>query len=91
MFQNLEGLMLTCKRALGSDRWHMEELHDQVEDFLLVQANSETYIRVDNVVDVKKRVGDAQAKELLTYCDLFIKANATFVKAYEREERESAG
>jgi len=69
----------------------MEELHHQIEDFLLVQANSQTYIRVDNVVAVKKRVGDAQAKRLLAYCDLFIEANATFVEAYEQEERESAG
>ncbi|KAL8877339.1 MAG: hypothetical protein Q9198_004626, partial [Flavoplaca austrocitrina] len=62
----------------GASKWLMDSLHDQTQRHIL--AKSETYIRPDNVDDVREVAELARAKHLVKFCDDYIQANSQFVQ-----------
>ncbi|KAL8648970.1 MAG: hypothetical protein Q9226_005770, partial [Calogaya cf. arnoldii] len=62
----------------GASNWIMDTLHDLTERHILDE--SETYIRPDNVDDIKKVAELARAKHLVKFCDDYIQANQQFVQ-----------
>lgn len=79
----LDGLLALLD---GTNKYLMDGLHEKVEDFLLSPAHSQIYVRVDNVEEVMVEARHARAFRLAKHCEIFIAANAEFVRAFKDEE-----
>ena len=66
----------------GADRWIMKKLHSITEQCLLEDFH--TYIRADNVVDVKAEASKARAFDLEKACQDLIDDNLEFVRLFEQ-------
>lgn len=74
----------------GTDMWFLDRLHDLAEDFLLSPSISEKWIRVDNVVEVKKHAKIARASRLEKHCEDLIVANKEIVEALAASDEDQA-
>lgn len=69
--------VLVCANA-----WQMDDLRNQVEDFLIDKA--EIYRRADNVEELKRIAMEANASRLVEDCDEYMKLNKAALERLKR-------
>ena len=72
----------------GSDILAIDRLHTMTQEHF--HDNFNTYIRPDNVEDVREELRQARAFDVVKDCDDYIATNPNFVKAF-RDRREDGG